>query len=174
MMKVIKILDSIFELVLKLTICIACILIVLACILVGLEIVMRYFLNRPQAWVLETTEYILVFITFIGSAWVLARDGHVKMDLVIARLNIRTQATLNVICHVLGAISCLICTFYSAQATWSHFLRRVTTATVLEIPKAPILSMISIGFLLLSVQFLRMSLDSIKSWRTLRNRKEEE
>lgn len=163
-----------FESVLKLSIYIVCMLLVLACILVGLEIVMRYFFNRPQIWVLETTEYILVFMTFLGSAWVLSRGGHVKMDLVVARLHARSQAMLNVICSVLGAISCLVCTFFSAQATWSHFLRGVTTATVLGIPKAPILTIIPLGFFLLFVQFLRMYLDAVRSWTALRNKKEED
>ena len=56
-------------------------LIILVMLLVGMEIVLRYG-GSPMAWAFEVTEYCLLFITFLGTAWVLRNERHVTMDLV--------------------------------------------------------------------------------------------
>ena len=44
---------------------------------------MRYFLNRPLVWVLELTEYALLWVTFLGAAWLLRQGGHVQVDVIV-------------------------------------------------------------------------------------------
>jgi TRAP-type C4-dicarboxylate transport system permease small subunit len=63
---------------------------------VCLEVVMRYFLNRPLQWVIELTEYALLYITFLGTAWLLKKDGHIAVDVMLFRLGPRAQAFLGV------------------------------------------------------------------------------
>ncbi|GAB3673535.1 TRAP transporter small permease subunit [Salinisphaera aquimarina] len=45
------------------------------------EVVSRYLLGRPTIWVTEISSYLLVAVTFLGAAWTLRIDGHIRMDL---------------------------------------------------------------------------------------------
>ncbi|MBW1774752.1 MAG: TRAP transporter small permease, partial [Deltaproteobacteria bacterium] len=59
---------------------------------VTLEVGLRYFLGRPTSWVVEICGYILLYIPFLVAAWVLRREKHVKMDLVLGMLSPKAQS----------------------------------------------------------------------------------
>ena len=66
------------------------------------EVVARHFLGISISWwMVETTEYMLLYITFLGAAWVLRKEGHVKMDLLLSRFKPRDQDTVNIITSIL-------------------------------------------------------------------------
>ena len=120
---------------------------------VCLEVVMRYFLSKPQVWVHELTEYSLLFITYLAAAWLLNIEKHIKMEIVIDRLNPTVQLWISVITSTLGALACLILFLFSLQTTWEH--KGFFDPQMLELPKAPLLAVIPLGSLLLFIQFLR-------------------
>ena len=154
-MKIIRTVIAGFDRLIDSLVYLACGLLVFALTAVSVEIIFRYFLNRPSIWVAEITEYILLYITFLGTAWLLRREGHVKIDLLLSRLKPKTQAWFNIIISVIGAIMCLLLVWYSARETLVFFQRGVLTPTVLALPKAPIILIIPIGSFLLFIQFLR-------------------
>ena len=126
-------------------------------LIVVYDVIMRYVLNRPSAWVSEIVAYALLYLTFLGTAWVLKEEGHIKMDLVLNRLNPGTQVWLNIITSVIGAIICLVVTWYGIKVTWDHFQEGLYYAGALELPKFITLAIIPIGTFLLFIQFLRRS-----------------
>jgi len=144
----------------------AAVIIAFVVIAVSFEIAMRYFLNRPQVWVMEIVEYCLLFITFLGAAWVLKREGHVKLDIVLNRLKPKNEAMVNAITSVIGAVIFLAIAWYGAVTTWDNFVRGFWVASELEPPRAPIIAIIPIGSLLLFIQFLRRTYGYLRSWRT--------
>lgn len=154
-MKLVKKAVRFFDRVVDLLAALAGVLIILAMLIVAFEIVMRYFLDRPQIWVMDVTETILLYFTFLATAWLLKKDGHVKMDLVVNRLNQRTQVLLNIITSILGVVISWALVWYGAQVTWDHFQRGVYIPTPLRLPTAPVLVIIPIGSFLLLLQFLR-------------------
>ncbi|MFC2068054.1 TRAP transporter small permease [Chloroflexota bacterium] len=132
---------------------------------IGYDVFMRYFLSRPQAWVLEVTEYCLLYMAFLGTSWVLAKEGHVKMDLVLERLKPRTQYMVNIITSIIGAIVFLIIAWYGAQVTWQNFQGGYIIPSWLMPPKALILVVIPVCSFLFSMQFLRRSYGYLGRWR---------
>ena len=132
---------------------------------VAYEVVMRYFFVQPTLWVLEIVEWSLVWIAFLSAAWVLRAEGHVKMDIILERLNPRVQTIINVITSILGALVCLTLVWYSSQVTWDHFVRGVLEPRFLPVPKAPLLIIIPIGTFLLLIQFLRRAFNFLGAWR---------
>ncbi|MDP6179526.1 MAG: TRAP transporter small permease, partial [Desulfatiglandales bacterium] len=80
--------------------------VILAFILLSvcLEVLMRYFLNRPLQWVVELTEYALLFITFLGTAWLLKREGHIKVDVFLTLFSPKAQAGLKIFSYLIGII----------------------------------------------------------------------
>jgi len=116
-------------------------------------------------WVMEIDEYILLYITFLGAAWVLKREGHVKMDLVLSRLKPATQARLDTITSILGAIVCLVVAWYGAQTTWDLFRTGYYEETMLSLPTFHLHAVVTLGCFLFCIQFLRRIYGYRGSWR---------
>lgn len=143
-----------FNGILALGIGLACVLFAFVLLSVNAEIFMRYFLRKPLIWVVAVSEIILLYATFLGAAWVLKREGHVRMEAVLQRVKPRTQALVNAITSVVGAIAMSPIVWYGVQVTWSHYKRGLFRPTSLEIPDAVMLFIIPLGAFLFLVQSL--------------------
>lgn len=130
-----------------------------------LEVIMRYFLNRPLVWVIEMTEYALLYITFLGTAWLLRREGHVTVDILLVRLGPKSHAALGLLSSIIGIIISLVLTWYSADVAWDHYLRGIFKPTVLQFPTAPVLAIIPVGSAILAIQFIRRGYGFLRKWR---------
>jgi len=125
---------------------------------VCLDVIMRYFLNRPQVWVTEVIECLLLYITFLGSAWLLREEGHIKVDVVVTRVGRRTSALFGIIGSIIGLFVSFTLTVYGFRLTWDYFLRGIYTPTALEIPVSAIIIIIPVGSFLLLIEFVRRTL----------------
>lgn len=148
------------------------VLLVFVLLSVCAEVVMRYLFNRPIVWVIEISEVILLYITFLATAWLLKKGGHVKVDILLNRLNPRTQALLSIISCTVGVIVSLCFVWYGAQVTWDHFQRGYFEPTLLEIPSAALVAIIPVGGFLLLTQFLRDAHRYLRSWRVSPDREQ--
>ena len=167
-MKLVRGVTAIFDYIVSLCGTLVVVLLIFMMLAVSTEVVMRYFLNRPPIWVIEVTEYALLYITFLGAAWLLKREGHVKMDLVLNRLNPRTQTLVNIVTSVFGAIICLVLTWYGVKVTWDHFQLGSFLSTILRPPSFLIVAIIPVGSFLLFIQFLRRTYQYLGMWRASR------
>ena len=134
-----------------------------------IELFMRYFFNRPQIWAVEVTEYAMLYITFLGAAWLLREEGHVRIDLLLSFLSPKSQAFLTSITSILGAIVCSVIAFYGSWSTWVHYQKGLTTFSAMELLKWPFLIVIPFGSFLLLIQFIRSAFaywEKFKSYKT--------
>jgi len=120
-----------------------------------MDVLLRYSLNRPISWMLEITEYTMLYIPFLGAAFVLKEDGHIRIDLVITFLSERSRGWLNVVTSFVGGVVMLIYTWFGAQVTLDYFERGVPSLESLRTPMFLVLMIIPIGALLFSLQFFR-------------------
>ena len=123
------------------------------------EVVMRYFFRRPTTWVIDFTEYALLYIVFLASAWVLREEGHVRIDLLLVVLSPKVQRLLNAITSVIAAVACCLLFVFSLWVTWDAFKGGEILWKATIVPKWPVYIIMPIGSLLLTVQFL------IRAWR---------
>lgn len=154
-MKLLGKVANIFDRTIEYLAILAVALIILMMLNVGVGVFLRYFLGYPTGWVIDVSEWSLVYITFLGTAWLLRGEGHVKMDIVLTRFGPRVQVWLGVITSTIGAIGCLLIAWYGAKVTWGLFQVGYTTDAVLIMPKFIILGIIPVGGFLLFIQFLR-------------------
>ena len=143
-------------------------LIILVTLGIASDVSMRFFFNRPIRGMVEITEYAILWITFLLAAWVLKRDKHVKMDIVLRWLKPTVQSLINIITSVLSAIAFLILTGYAAAVTWESFKMGFLDYTALAPPLWPIQVIIPIGSFLLFIQLLRRTRGYWKNWRQIR------
>lgn len=130
------------------------------------DVIMRYFFSRPMFWVTEVTEYCLLWVTFLATAWVLSRDNHVVMDLVIGHMKPEIRATMGIITSIIGIAICLLVTWYGAKVTLDVFRRDLLLSTVLTPPAYILFIIIPVGSLLLTIQFIRRAFHYVEGLGT--------
>lgn len=101
-----------------------CLLTVLICV----DVASRYFRLFAMPWSLETAEYALYAITFLGAPWVLLNNGHISIDIAVERLRPAAKARMAMISNALGALICAVLTYASTVAWWHSF----TSGTQIE------------------------------------------
>lgn len=132
----------------------SCMLVAFMMLVISGEVVLRRILGRPLSWMTDVTEYSLLYIAFLGAAWLLREDGHVRIDLVLNYLKPRARAILNAATSGVGAIICLVITWESSRLTWWAMQTGLHVLKAIEIPKWIPLAIIPVGSFLLSIQFL--------------------
>ena len=152
-------LNRLFERVLITLACVAAGIVVYTVVTIDYEVVMRYFFRRPTTWVIDFTEYALLYIVFLASAWVLREEGHVNINILLIVLSPKVQRLLNTITSVVAAVACCLLFWFSLSVTWDAFVRGEVLWKSTIVPKWPIYIIMPIGSLLLTVQFL------IRAWR---------
>lgn len=119
------------------------------------SVIGRYFFNIPAAWTVELSEYIMVFLTFLAASWVLRKDGHIRLDILLNAVNPKLQLTFNRITAVIAVITCALFFWFSLQSTIDHFQRNVISYNILTVPKYLVLLPIPLGSLCLTIRFTR-------------------
>jgi TRAP-type C4-dicarboxylate transport system permease small subunit len=167
MLKVLWKAGAIFDRILNVFGWAAAVLLNIAMLLVCCDVVLRYFLHRPLIWGVEVNEYILLGITSFGLAWLQKQNGHVNVDLVLARLKPRVQAMVSTISSGLCTIAFAIIVWYGAKRVWQLYLWDAQTTKVLFFPKAPLVGFLVMGCLLLVIQLARNSWEYLNLWKSL-------
>ena len=119
------------------------------------EVVLRYFLFSPLTWVTEISEYILLYTTFLGAPWVLKRDAHVKVDIVLTRLGVKTRKMLNMATSIIGIGVCCVLVWFGTQMALDLYQRGIPVIKSLSVPKFLLVGIIPLGGLFMAVQFVR-------------------
>lgn len=153
MQKIWKLYDSI----LKTMLYCSAFVVLLTTVAVCVDIFLRYFFAINFAPLFEITEFGLLWMTFLGAAWVLKINGHVNIELVTAHLGSRGRFSAKLFASIVSGIMLFCMTWYSAKLTISDFKTSFELAGVLRAPKWPIEIIIPIGFLALFFQSVRNS-----------------
>lgn len=133
---------------------VACFLIIGITVFVTADVFLRFFFNRPQAWVAEISAYFLVGCAFLGTAHTLQVDRHITIELLSSRLSRRRQVALSLVTSVLGFIYCAVLTWQSALIAWTSLKQGWTAGGTTGFPEAPARMIIPIGSLLLCLSLI--------------------
>jgi len=128
---------------------------------VAFEVVMRYFFNRPTAWVVELSEYSLLWLAFLGGAWVLREEAHVKVEMLVEILPPRTREIMHVITSLAGAATCALFCWVSTVYILELYESGEMLLRSIQVKKWAVLSVMVPGLLLITLQFIR------RAWRGL-------
>lgn len=137
------------------------VVLVFICAAVCYTIGLRFFFNQTTIWIAQTTEYGLLWIVFLATAWLLREGGHITTDIIYTSLGDRTKRCLNIAMFLCGAAACAVCLYYGIVYMCDCIAHNVTDVRAVTIPKWTVFVIIPLGFLLLTIQFLRMAWNSI-------------
>jgi TRAP-type C4-dicarboxylate transport system permease small subunit len=130
-------------------------------IIVCVDLTLRYFFNSPLLWGTEVTEILLLYITFLGMAWVFREDGHVVIDVFTSQIAGKKKKILNGVSYFLVGIVAAVLVYYGFYTVYDHFRRGVFNPTVIETPIWLIIIVIPVGSVPLFLEVL------IKVWKLL-------
>ncbi len=153
---------GIFDRIIDFMAFLAGLLLVGAVLIVSLEICMRYFVQRPQVWTVEVCEYILFALAFLGAPWLLKKGGHVGVDIIAERMTPRIQGYLGFFSSLTGMVISGIIVWFSAATAWDCYVSGVVVTKTLTIPKHYFLLLITLGYLLLLLEFARQFRQQVK------------
>jgi len=131
-------------------------------IVVCIDLALRYFFNSPLLWGTEVTEILLLYITFLGMAWVFREDGHVVIDVFTSKAVGRKKKILDGSSYFLVGIVSTVLIYYGFYTTYDHYVRGVYNPSIIETPISLIIIVIPVGSVPLFLEVL------VKGWKLLK------
>jgi C4-dicarboxylate transporter DctQ subunit len=122
---------------------------------VCLEVVMRYAFNSPIFFVVEMSEYALLWITFLGTGWTLRNNGHVRIEILLNFLSKKWRHRLGLISNLFGVIVSLVLLIFGISRTWDAYDRSLFHATITEFPTWIVMIFIPLGSIPLLFRFVQ-------------------
>ena len=151
-----------FDLILDSMAFLAGIILLAIILIVAYSVSLRYLQFKPPIWVLQYTEYGLLWITFLGAAWLLRIDGHIRIDTLISKLPERIQSKMEIVNDILGCIVTLTIFIFGCLHTLDLFQRGILEVKATNVHKYLIFWIIPFGSLILLLQFIRDTYKKIR------------
>ena len=89
---------------------------------VCIEVVKRYLLNAPTAWIFDLNNMLYGSLFMLAGAYTLAQNAHVRGDFLYSSMRPRTQATLDLILYLVffvpGIAALIYAGAYYAADSW--------------------------------------------------------
>jgi TRAP-type C4-dicarboxylate transport system permease small subunit len=133
---------------------ISALLILSMSIWVTYDVLARHFFSISSPWSFDLSEYSLVWITFLGAPWVLLQDRHVRIEIFIDVLSIKTQRIFGILVCFIAFISCVILAWRTGIAAYEYFDRNIMMPRIWRIPRIYPYIIVPIGTALLAASFL--------------------
>jgi TRAP-type C4-dicarboxylate transport system permease small subunit len=128
---------------------------------------MRYLFTKTTIWLMQTTEYALLWIVFLATTWLLREKGHITTDVIYTHLNEKTKRYLDCIMFIIGWVACAVMVYFGIDYTRECIIKEITDVRGVTIPKWIIFVIIPIGSILLTIQFFRMMWSRLIDIRSL-------
>jgi TRAP-type C4-dicarboxylate transport system permease small subunit len=143
-----------YEKVLTAGLIIGCLAIFLMAVGVSSDVILRNLELANLPWVVEISEYILYLATFLAAPWVMHKDGHTRVDLVIRLLPPRAGLITQVIADGIVLFICLFLLYYGARTAIEALHLKSLIIKQLIVPEWWLFVIIPISGLLLTIEFV--------------------
>lgn len=132
-------------------------------ILVLTEVIRRYFFNSPTVWANELTQLVFGTYVILSGGHILARNGHVNVDIFYARLSGKTKAIIDIITFSVFALFCGMLLYYGGSLAWESLSTFEHSQSAWNPPLYPFKLMIPLAALLLLLQGIAKLIRDIRT-----------
>ena len=133
---------------------IAAFLILSMCFWITYDVITRGLFNWASPWAFDLSEYSLVWMTFLAAPWILLRDGHVRIEILIDVLGPRWQRLIGVVVSLIGLIACVILAWRTGIAAIEYALNDVRVGRIWNIPRIYPYVVVPLGSAFLGLAFI--------------------
>ena len=109
-------------------------LVFLMMISIIIDVVMRHIFNAPTTWADEVSCYLLVAITFLGAAYTLNLDGHIRVEAIIMKLNPSIRRHVETALDIIGFVFLFIFTWQAFKLVADSYTSVRIAPTLLRTP----------------------------------------
>lgn len=106
-------------------------------------------------WILEVSEYVLPLATFLVAPWLLARNEHVRLDVLLTALPAPLARALAWVGDFLGLAVCAVFVIYGARAIASSAQQGSLVIKSIVFPEWWLYAPVPVCFFLLAIEFVR-------------------
>ena len=99
----------------------ACLMLIFQVVSVSVDVILRFFFGITFAWITALNEWSLVFVAFLGAAWLEREDGHTSDDTLIGHLGPQAKSILHLIGRLIGIAVCAFLVWYGTKVTWDKY-----------------------------------------------------
>lgn len=111
--------------------------------------------GRSIIWVNEFSEYMLLYVAFLGAAWVLRENAHIKVDIIEKAVSPRVLDILDAFSIFIGGVASSFFLWFSFFYTLDVWEREITSLTALQVPQVYVVVIMPIGCAVLLLEFVR-------------------
>ncbi len=133
---------------------IAAFLILSMCFWITYDVITRGLFNWASPWAFDLSEYSLVWMTFLAAPWILLRDGHVRVEILVDALNPRWQRLIGILVSLVGLIACAVLAWRTGIAAIEYAQNDVRVGRIWNIPRIYPYIIVPLGSAFLSLAFI--------------------
>lgn len=126
------------------------------------NVFMRYFFKSPPLWVVQATEYSLLWIVFLSASFLLREKGHISIDIMYSRLKGKKKEVVDFAIYLICVFFMGIFTFFSLMYFLECLSSNVTDVRTYTVKKWVLFLVVPLGAFFLTIQFLRFLVEKIK------------
>jgi C4-dicarboxylate transporter, DctQ subunit len=130
------------------------------------EVAVRATGGASRLWVIEVSEYALLFITFLGAPYLLEKNMHVVLDLVYDSIPHGTKFFVRLWNAGIGFATCAVLAAVGFGVVIEQFNVGVREVTVMRPESWWITAAVPIGAGLMSIQFLDQIVQTLQGERS--------
>ena len=121
---------------------------------ISYEVFVRYVLRAPTTWAFDFSYINYGALFLMAGAYTLARNGHVRGDVIDRFWKPRTQATVDLVLYIVFFLPAVLAFCYegSLYAAYSIRLREVSIFSPAGVPVFPLKALIPVAGVLLLLQ----------------------
>ena len=135
-------------------------------ILLFLQVLFRFVLNLPLAWVEEISLYSMVWLCYFGCSLAIRKREHLKMEIITNFLRPKAKKVFDLISLVLF-FAFAVFVLYHVTLLTADILQRGQVTAVLEIPKWIPYAGVPVAFLLMLIRMIQDFVRTISEMKEL-------
>lgn len=117
---------------------------------ITLDVVLRNVGLGTLPWILEVSEYVLPLATFLVAPWLLRRNEHVRLDILLS-----VWPRIGHVTNVAGLVICVVLVVYGARTILNSAQQGAMVLKSVVFPEWWLYVPVPLCFGLLTIEFLR-------------------
>lgn len=146
---------KLYRLVIQAMAWIAAVVLGLMALAVTLDVVARNLGWGNTGWVVELSEYSLPVATLLVAPWLLHRNEHVRLDVLLVALPGNLTLWLERVADLLGILICAVFVWYGSKLIFDSARLGSMVVKTLSVPEWWQYALVPVCFFLLAVEFAR-------------------
>lgn len=130
-----------------------------------IQVVSRYLLNSPFTWTEEVARFTLVWLAFLSAGFVMARRGHITVDLLVDALGPLPKKVINGFAILVVLVASVVMTYAGYQLASATAALKAPAS---GLPMPVLYSALTVGFLLIFIHGVLNTVFDLRTGRTIK------